>query len=163
MQSINIETEKISEITGLREEVSSQREAGEVILEIRKITPQIALGNDENIILLINKFVTQLGYSDIGNGWKQINQKEAQKILNSILTKDLAYSGDLMSSTDAQKQLKRFISFFSENSRFFTNAIFNQNYSGLRSWSSITGATFDTGVVVVSPDRIGILWVQDED
>ena len=163
MRQIIPESENISEIAELREEIISKRESGEVLLETKKLIPS---GNydDENLMALVDSFVMQLGFSGIGDRWKHINRESAQKILNFILNKNLAYSSEeSITVTDAESIADRFMNLFKDNSQFFTNAIFNHNYSGLTEWDSIAESTFDTGVVIVSNERIGILWVQDED
>jgi hypothetical protein len=162
MAQIIPETENISAISSLREEIVSKRESGEVILEIKRLIPT---GNsaDENTINIVNSFVTGLGYSEIGDRWRQINRETAQQILNFILNQNLAYAEQSMTITDAETIADKFLNFFNDNCQFFTNALFNDNYSRLAEWDSITESTFDTGVVIVSNEKIGILWVQDED
>ena len=163
MRQIIPESENISEIAELREEIISKRESGEVLLETKKLIPS-GNSDDENLMALVDSFVMQLGFSGIGDRWKHINRESAQKILNFILNKNLAYSSEeSITVTDAESIADRFMNLFKDNSQFFTNAIFNHNYSGLTEWDSIAESTFDTGVVIVSNERIGILWVQDED
>ena len=163
MTQIIPEAENISEIAELREEIISKRESGEVLLETKKLIPS-GNSDDENLMALVDSFVMQLGFSGIGDRWKHINRESAQKILNFILNKNLAYSSEeSITVTDAESIADRFMNLFKDNSQFFTNAIFNHNYSGLTEWDSIAESTFDTGVVIVSNERIGILWVQDED
>ena len=161
MAQIIPDTENISAIANFREEIISKR-SGEVLLEIKRLIPSDNI-DAQNKTDIVNSFVMQLGYADIGDRWKQINRESAQKILNFILTKNLAYSEASMTITDAEKIVDRFMSVFQDNCQFFTNAIFSNNYSSLAEWDSITESTFDTGVVIVSNQRIGILWVQDED
>ena len=162
MTQIIPETETISEIAELREQIISKRESGEVLLEIKKLIPSVNLAG-ENIMVIVDSFVRQLGFSGIGDRWKQINRKSAQKILIFILNKNLAYAEESIAINDAETIANRFMILFEDNCQFLTNAIFNNNYSRLTEWDSITESTFDTGVVIVSNERIGILWVQDED
>ncbi|MFB2975403.1 hypothetical protein [Microseira sp. BLCC-F43] len=162
MTQIIPDHENISEIAELREEIISKRESGEVMLEIKRLIT-ISNFDRENIMALVDSFVRQLGFSGIGERWKQINRESAQKIFNFSLAKNLAYSEESIAITDAETIADRFMSLFKDNCQFFTNAIFNNNYSRLAEWDSITESTFDTGVVIVSNERIGILWVQDED
>lgn len=74
MTQIIPDTENISQIAELREEVISKRESGEVLLEIKKLVPDITPETDENIITLVNSFVMELGLSGIGDRWKEISQ-----------------------------------------------------------------------------------------
>ncbi|HAX75365.1 MAG TPA: hypothetical protein DCY88_05915 [Cyanobacteria bacterium UBA11372] len=162
MTQIIPETETISEIAELREQIISKRESREVLLEIKKLIPSVNLAG-ENLMAIVDSFVMQLGFSGIGDRWKQINRKSAQKILIFILNKNLAYAEESIAINDAETIANRFMILFEDNCQFLTNAIFNNNYSRLTEWDSITESTFDTGVVIVSNERIGILWVQDED
>ncbi len=52
--------------------------------------------------------------------------------------------------------------------RFFTNGTFHEPPEAQRirsgaSWTPVTPATFDTGVLVMGPRCSGCLWVEDED
>ena len=49
-----------------------------------------------------------------------------------------------------------------EGALFVTNGSLAQVSSGGQ-WSSLTDATFDTGVLAVSSRRVSLLWVEDED
>lgn len=44
-----------------------------------------------------------------------------------------------------------------------TNADVQSGYVELSSWTPISQATFDAGVVVVDKKNIGMIWVEDED
>ncbi|MBW4626543.1 MAG: hypothetical protein KME49_13840 [Brasilonema octagenarum HA4186-MV1] len=163
MARIIYETENSLEITQLRAEVLSKRNCGEVLFEIQKIISDETLETSKNMTAILDLFVSQFGYSGLGVRWKEVNQEDAQKILSFIMTKDLAYSVQLMSLEEAENIIVKLFEFFPEHCKFFTNASFRNNYSGISGWDSITKATFDTGIIVVSDRRIGILWVQDED
>ncbi|ARV61590.1 hypothetical protein BZZ01_25855 [Nostocales cyanobacterium HT-58-2] len=155
--------ENSSELTKLRAEIVSKRSFGEVLFDIKKIIPEASVENSENLSAIINSFVTQLGYSSLGDRWKEIKREEAQQILVFILTKDLAYSTKLMTLEEAKEIDAKLFSFFQSDCKFFTNAVFVSNYSAMSAWDSLTKATFDTGVVILSDRLIGIVWVQDED
>lgn len=108
-------------------------------------------------------FVNQLGYSSLNSRWKEINQEDAQQIIAFIITHDLAYSRVIMSLKEAEQILVKLSHFFSDRCKFFTNALFTDNYSRIREWDSITQATFDTGLISLCHNEITILWVKDED
>ncbi len=163
MKKMTLEIENSLEIAELRAEIVSKRNNGEVLLEVKKIVPDGTVASFENPREIIDLFVTQLGYASLDARWKEINQEEAQKIINFIMTKDLAYSVQLMSLQEAEKIFVKLFHFFSSNSKFFTNASFINNVSAMNAWDSITKATFDTGVVILSDTRIGMVWVKDED
>jgi hypothetical protein len=57
-----------------------------------------------------------------------------------------------------------FVSRFADDAEFWTNGdLWRASYHPTGSWSPLTPATFDTGVVAVDDDAVGILWVTDED
>jgi hypothetical protein len=133
------------------------------LFEIKQLIYDDNIKSYGNLTPIIDLFVTQLGYSPLGSGWKEVNQVEAKKILSLIMTKNLAYFVEIMTLHEAEQILVKLFNFFPDNSQFFTNASFASNYTGISQWNSITKATFDTGVVIVNPRHIGILWVEDED
>lgn len=108
----------------------------------------------------LDNFVESLGFVDLGDEWKEINQRDALTIAQLVLHKGLAYDGECMTAERALQLAEQFLELFDE-ARYFTNGIFDD--TGLRMWSPISQATFDTGTVCVDDNRIGILWVQDED
>ncbi len=163
MVKILPEIELSSGISNLKSELVAKRDRGEVLFEIKKLVVEEALTDSTAWNTAIDLFITQLGYSGLGDRWREISQTEAQNILIFIMTKDLAYSGQLMSREEAEQIAAKFLTFFINDCKFFTNAVFTNNYSGISAWDSITKATFDMGVVVMSYQRIGMLWVKDED
>jgi hypothetical protein len=162
--SINIlESADSSEIRELRAEILSKRSMGDVVFEIKQIRSDVPIENAANLTEILDLFVSQIGYLAIGDCWKEIAPEAAQKILVFFLTKDLAYSSEIMTLEEAEQICTKMFSFFKSNCKFFTNAVFVNNYSALRAWKGITQATFDTGVIFVCDTLIGILWVKDED
>lgn len=155
--------ENYLEIAELRTEILSKRQAGEVLFDIKKFDFEPSGLSRKALIEIIDLFMSKLNCFTLDEQWLEINREDAQRILLLILTKELAYNTNLMSLSEAKQILFRFFSLFTADCQFFTNASFNNNYSRLKSWSSITKATFDTGVVIVNAYRIGILWVKDED
>ncbi|KAF3886106.1 MULTISPECIES: hypothetical protein [Nostocales] len=169
---MNLETDNSQEIAQLKSEVITKRNQGEVVFEIKKITSNNSnersatsrsLETSREVLELIDAFVNQQGYHNLGERWKEISQEEAEQIISFIMTKDLAYSVELMSAREAQQISAKVLTLFTGDCKYFTNASFVNNFSGMSEWDSITESTFDTGVIIVSGDRIGMLWVQDED
>ncbi len=163
MTEIIFANDNSSKITKLRSEIVTKRNCGEIILETRKVILSNTFTSPEKLIKIVDLFVEQLGYSSLGADWKQINRQEAQNIISFVMKKDLAYSHILMTLQESEEISQKFFDFFPGNCSFLTNASFMNNYSGMTAWNSITDATFDTGIVIVSPNRIGILWAKDED
>ncbi|MUH00885.1 hypothetical protein F7734_54920 [Scytonema sp. UIC 10036] len=169
---MNLETENSPEIAEVKTEAITKRSHGEVVFEIKKIIPanltessatSRSIEPPNEVLELLDSFVEQQGYHNLGERWREISRAEAEKIINFIMTKDLAYSVELMSSEEAQQISSKLLTLFAGNCKYFTNALFVNNFSGMSEWNSITESTFDTGVMIVSGDRIGMLWVQDED
>ncbi|PJZ00979.1 hypothetical protein CPT06_07875 [Bacillus vallismortis] len=82
-----------------------------------------------------------------------------------ILSKDLAYEISLSSEPIAFELSDYFFHYFSDDPVYVTNADVDVQSGDVRlsSWSPITQATFDAGVVVVDKKKIGLIWVEDED
>ena len=152
-----------SEIRELRIEILAKRSMGNVLFEVKQINSDYIVENAENLLEILDLFTSQMGYLAIGDRWKEIDQVAAKKILVFILTKDLAYSAKIMPIEQAEKISTKIFNLFKNNCKFFTNALFVNNYSALSAWDSLTQATFDTGVIFISDTQMGILWVKDED
>ncbi|QLE57471.1 hypothetical protein [Nostoc sp. TCL26-01] len=151
------------EISQLREELLSKRNLGEAFIAIQNFTWDGDTNNPQDVQKIIDSFVSQLGYSPLGDRWQSINQEAAQKISEFVLTKDLAYAVEIMSLSEAEAIFQKISNLFQDDCQFFTNATFVNNYSGISSWDSLTEATFDTGVVMLNHRQIGLLCVKDED
>ncbi|HKP55385.1 MAG TPA: hypothetical protein VJV78_01620 [Polyangiales bacterium] len=90
----------------------------------------------------------------------------AERIAALVLAQDLAYGIQLMPLTDAARLAAAFVELFAgSKADCFTNASFNEEGGrlSLSEWTPLTDATFDTGILVLSTERAGCLWVQDED
>jgi hypothetical protein len=151
------------EIAELRAEILSKRNIGEVLYDIKQLIPDHSREIADNQTACIDLFITQLGYSPLGSRWKPVNQTAAKKILTLIMTKDLAYGGEIMSLPVAAALIVKLFNLFPGDRQFFTNASFENDYTSISTWDSITKATFDTGIIIVGNNRIGILWAKDED
>jgi hypothetical protein len=72
-----------------------------------------------------------------------------------------------MSAAQANTLAHEFVGQFSDEcARFYTNGSYGCSRVGVKSlsdWSPATEATFDSGILVVTPTRIGCAWFMDED
>ena len=97
----------------------------------------------------------------------RVSEALALQIARSVLHKDMAYDTVIMSWARADELACRFLAMFhSPPTEYFSNGSFTQSDTGpvgLNSWSPLTQATFDTGVIVVEAGLVGCLWVEDED
>jgi len=102
---------------------------------------------------------------------EEIDAHRAEWILASILHRDMAYNYECMSYQDAEHLSREFLGLFAAGARFFMNGKFeewmpNNSDHGLlklSSWGGITRSTFDTGVICIDSNQVGILWFEDED
>lgn len=95
--------------------------------------------------------------------YDEIGEERALAVLKTVLHKDLAYNGELMPEQEAMQFAREFIKQFDDSPmRLFTNGDFDIDPTRA-SWSAATDATFDTGVLVLTPHAVGCLWFMDED
>ncbi|OCA85076.1 hypothetical protein [Pseudobacillus wudalianchiensis] len=137
--------------------LETKRNAGKVTCCVRKM--------DTTGTAVVDSFVKELGFRPIGEKWEQITQHEARNILMYLFSMDMAYDAELESKPLADELSDYFLSTFSLQSKIFTAGYFEENsgFFKLQTWEPITDATFDTGIVVLDANKIGILWVEDED
>jgi hypothetical protein len=93
---------------------------------------------------------------------KAIDRDRARLILKRLLWRDQAYGSEVQDESMAQDQAQAFLALFGPEAAFFTNGSHHADGT-LSGWSPCTQATFDTGVVAVGWDRLGLLWCEDED
>ncbi|RYG43171.1 hypothetical protein EON79_17500 [bacterium] len=111
----------------------------------------------------------RLGLEGNGGLWP-IEADPALRLTIKLLRFDQAYGGEMMSREEADRFLAWFLDAFgvSPNGlRFYTNSsepVPNDEEPRIaNSWMPLTSATFDRGIVVLGPSRIGCLWFEDED
>lgn len=114
----------------------------------------------------IDEFVSELSHQKLESLWKPLKKYDAEKLLTSILHKDMAYQFECMEIGLARSTMRSFFDLLSESARFYTNAELRAESGGfvsLSSFHSITEATFDCGVVAIDDNHIGFIWCEDED
>lgn len=107
----------------------------------------------------LDQFVASLGFQAIGAGWRELDKNEATALLRRVLELNLAYKDYEMEPEQAALVAREYME-LSGAAKYFTNGTFSDN-----GWSGhkVAPGTFETGVAWVGADRIGILWVEDED
>jgi hypothetical protein len=112
----------------------------------------------------------EFGLLDDPACYREIDREAARRLVQLILHRDLAYFGKIMSQARAVQLAECFLDQFDTHARFYTNGTFHESPEQLTpavrfglSWDAVTNATFDTGVLVISPQGAGCLWVEDED
>lgn len=97
----------------------------------------------------------------------EVTAREAEAVLGAVLHADMAFHYEVVPLDQAARLAEAFIGQFShEAAKFYTNGEYGRprERSGFGpNWTPATSATFDTGVLVVSADRIACAWFTDED
>jgi hypothetical protein len=105
---------------------------------------------------------------EVLNVLEKIEDKgKAKIILTILLHKDMAYDSEMMSLEEAEELAERFLSYFSDTARYYSNSEWKKKESTgthhLNSWDPLTDATFDSGLIIIDEKQIGITWFEDED
>jgi ferredoxin-NADP reductase len=114
----------------------------------------------------IDDHIAGLGHTRIDTQWIELKKPDAERLLTSILHKDMADRCESMPIDLAHATTRLFLEQFSDTAKFFTNAEWHQDKGGvwsIQSWHPITDSTFDSGIVACDSQRIGMIWVEDED
>lgn len=121
-------------------------------------------GNEKGM----NEFITRMGYtpSRIEQHWRSVTREYARQILEFIFTTDMTHNLALDSKPFAQTISNHYLNHFAPGAQFYTNGQFDTSdgYFKLYAWTSITDGetyTYDTGIIGIDTDRIGILWATD--
>ncbi len=144
--------------------IARQRKYGQLTCAVGERTAPV---DPRDYRAVVDEFVTTFGFTGLGDEWIEVGIDAAKTLVRRILFKDLAYSIAMMSDDEAALLTERFFGLFNGSVRCFTNgnlvvpAADPAEVPG--SWTPITEATFDAGVVCLGGSRIGILWVEDED
>jgi hypothetical protein len=114
----------------------------------------------------IDEYVTRLRFEKLSATAKELNRADAELYLTSLLHLDMAYSCKCMEIGLAQETSQLFLNQFQANAKFYTNAT-SRNYGdgvlALSAWHPITNATFDSGILAFDDEKIGLIWLEDED
>jgi hypothetical protein len=149
-------------ILQLADQIKSHGSCGEIIFHIEHWDKL----NEEADSDIADRLVEQLGFQAPGD-WRIVDREKATNILYGVLHRDLAYYTPVMPINLAHQLAEQFFQLFDFDTTFLTNGQFEPSMKGegveLRGWTPISDATFDTGIVCVSNQHVGMLWVQDED
>ncbi|MEZ4240584.1 MAG: hypothetical protein R3F59_31395 [Myxococcota bacterium] len=108
-------------------------------------------------------FVRHLGLTPLDDDdWQPIPRDWAEQVLVRLLSRDLAYRSPLLEPEVAAQLARRFLGLFGPG------AVLLSNGDGLTSETDaalggIGEATFEKGVIAVDGERVGLMWVFDED
>ena len=147
----------------LRARIKTARRCGVVHVESRHRTAIGAESLDDRDAS--DALAIALGLQALGEAWVALEQARACQVASDVLWHDLAYRFEIMDRLQAEELSRDFLTHFAPDARFFSNfASMGAEVEVLENgWNPLTDATFDTGIVVVDQNRVGILWVEDED
>ncbi|WP_242218504.1 hypothetical protein [Bacillus cereus group sp. BfR-BA-01380] len=138
----------------------TKRNSGSIICSFKSINN---LGNE----ITKEEFLEEIGHqsNEIKGRWEVIDKRMAKKILEYILSMDMAYDIDLETKPLAEKLSNYFLKEFLSDAKYYTNGKFDEvdGFFRLSEWTSITNSTFDTGILAIDKNKIGILWAEDND
>jgi hypothetical protein len=115
---------------------------------------------------IIDEYLTRLQFEKLGAAAIELDRASAELFLTSILHLDMAYSCQCMEIGSARETSKLFLNQFQANAKFYTNATTSGRADGLltlSAWHPITNATFDSGILAFDEEKIGLIWLEDED
>jgi hypothetical protein len=165
-------------IKQLGEAILSQRgPTRRMLIDVKRLVSTESLADSTQIPLVIDAFVSQLGCERIVPAWTKISHSQAVHLLARILARHLAYGINLIPPDQARMLAGKFLALFPLARQCFTNGVPYELSAGMdnplpfKEYSGLFTAleeedgwvVFDTGVVVISGDRIGILWIADSE
>ena len=128
---------------------------------------------------MVDEFATLVQLKPLADLWQEVSEKTAEWILSQLLEVDLAYRARLMERSEARSLACEFIRLVSngetnakngQGCRYFTNgcivegpSMFTIDGKEMVGWQPATDATFDTGIIMATSRRIGLVWAEDED
>jgi hypothetical protein len=157
MDPLTFEDDGDEAFDALRHAVVSHREAARLHFEFRSWRGASGFAP----FSVASAFVAGLGLRP-PEAWTPLRRPEALEVLTRVLHSDLVYDLPVMPRDVAEELARTFMGCFGEGATFVTNGTFALDRTG-GGWSALTDATFDSGVIGVSSDRVGLIWVEDED
>lgn len=116
---------------------------------------------------LVGDYIRQFRYYMYNPAdWEWLTREQAKTILENLIWRDMAYGVEVFERKVAEAYAQAFIDQLNPGAVFFSNCDYPEGIGEDRpsyGWQGISAATFDSGVVALDRDRIGILWVEDED
>lgn len=103
----------------------------------------------------------RFGLSAAPGTYVEITPDRAVEVLTTALHEDLAYGVEIVPLDRAAALARRVVAAHTDvGTRFYTNGTLGTKSP---SWTPATDATFDIGVLVLTPTISVVLWFQDED
>jgi|KBSSwiStaDraftv2_1062776.scaffolds.fasta_scaffold76394_3 hypothetical protein len=90
--------------------------------------------------------------------YRSVGAEEACALAIHLLHTGLAHPGEIMSVERATELWREFIGLFAgQDVQLLTNTLHSTR------WTPATDATFDMGLLVIAPNKVGCLWIEEED
>jgi hypothetical protein len=127
---------------------------------------------------VLDRLAEESGHAPLGTAWTPILEPQAVQALDVLVCFDQAYHCRSVGDKAAALLVGEFVALFPEPRSWYSNAVFAERPSRIdrdgelvtvpllvpTGWyGMLTGATFDTGLAVLSSRRTGLLWFADED
>jgi hypothetical protein len=139
--------------------------------------------DDRQVRTIVDQFVSQFGFTPLGARWLEANRTSALLLLQRVLEQHLAYGVERLASFEAATLAGEFLDLFPGGSRYFTNGTLGWHWIGeppppnfdlgncvWGSWNPIAEGfasdrqmVLDTGIITISRERIGLLWIVDQE
>ncbi len=148
------------------EDVAQERDVINMVLHRKPLFSKAKTATE-----LVDGLAWQAGLFQLGEKWIELTYEQAFAVLKRVYHKDLAYNTVIMHEERAEMLADRFLRFFkADRSRYFSNGTFYLEPTRVSdtvfqgpTWTPAKKATFDTGVIVFDDEKIGTIWVADED
>jgi len=140
----------------LRRDVLQHRATGKAHVEFRRVADR----DDAIADAVARAFVRELGMKPPPK-WTSLDSRQALTVATRVLFADFAHDAPVMPVALAARLARTFLEALGPQATFLTNGTLALTHA--RGWTPLTSATFDTGLVGVSSERVGLLWVEDED
>ena len=165
-------------VSSLEAELLSKRpDTRRVLVQARRLVPPQPIGDMDHVYSILDSFVSQLGCAPVGGMWLELEGRTASQLLARAMARDLAYGIDRMKESEATDIARRFLDIFPEDSHYFTNGnpgwlgTIDESYAAhgwhaplLSALEEIDGwVVSDTGIMVLDPEYIGMLWIADSE
>jgi hypothetical protein len=148
------------ELHHLRREILSARDRGRVVIEFADGMPVANLAEARQVA---DGMIALVNLPLLGPHWFQADRDRAARILTEVLHWDLETLSASAPEWMARQLTEKLLSQFHGDTTYLTNVRSNAdlNQSPHRWASGRDQAELDAGVAIVSPDLVGLLWVED--
>jgi hypothetical protein len=148
------------ELHSLRREVLSARDRGRVVIEFADGVPVTNLVEARQ---MADQMISLVNLPKLGPHWFQVDRDRAANIITAVLHWDLETSRPRVPLSMATKLTEKILNQFPPDSFHLTNVHLSADISEFpHRWASGSQtAELDAGVAVISPELIGLLWVED--